>query len=63
MININDKITKKNALVLSVGLILFALSFVLIALVGQNPEGFMGFIAPFTMLIGIIVTAAGFLIK
>ena len=63
MINNNDKISKKNGVILAIGLIIFAVSFLFIYLVGDKPEGFMGFLAPFTMLIGIIVLVIGFLYK
>lgn len=63
MINNKDKISKKNALILAIGLIIFAVSFLFIYFVGDAPEGFMGFLAPFTMLIGIIVLVIGFLYK
>ena len=63
MINNNDRISKKNAIILAIGLITFAVSFLFIYMVGDTPEGFMGFLAPFTMLIGIIVLVIGFLYK
>jgi len=63
MINNHDKINKKNAIILVTGLSIFALSFLFISMVGDNPEGFMGFLAPFTMLIGVIVIVVGFLYK
>ena len=63
MVNNQDKFSKKNIIILLVGLIIFAFSFLLIALVGKNPEGILGFLAPFTMLIGIITIVTGFLYK
>ena len=63
MINNHDKISKNNAFIIAIGLIIFALSFIFIYMVGDSPEGFMGFLAPFTMLIGIIVLVIGFLYK
>ena len=63
MINNHDKISKNNAFIIAIGLIIFALSFLFIYMVGDAPEGFMGFLAPFTMLIGIIVLVIGFLYK
>ena len=63
MINNNDRISKKNAIILAIGLIIFAVSFIFIYMVGDAPEGFMGFLAPFTMLIGIIILVIGFLYK
>lgn len=63
MVNNHDKLTKQNLIILIIGLLIFALSFLFIALVGQHPEGFMGFLAPFTMLVGIIVIVTGFLYK
>ncbi len=63
MVNNQDKLSKKNIIILVIGLIIFALSFLLIALVGKNPEGILGFLAPFTMLIGIITIVTGFLYK
>ena len=63
MINNHDKFSKQNLIILTVGLVIFAISFIFIAMVGQNPEGFMGFLAPFTMLVGIITIVAGFLYK
>ena len=63
MINNHDKLSKQNLIILIIGLLIFALSFLFIALVGQHPEGFMGFLAPFTMLVGIIVIVTGFLYK
>lgn len=63
MINNHDKISKNNAFIIAIGLIIFALSFLFIYMVGDRPEGFMGFLAPFTMLIGIIVLVIGFLYK
>lgn len=63
MINNHDKISKKNAIILAMGLAIFAISFIFIYMVGDSPEGFMGFLAPFTMLVGIIVLVIGFLYK
>lgn len=63
MVNNRDKISKKNGIILAIGLIIFALSFLFIFMVGKNPEGFMGFLAPFTMLVGIILIVIGFLYK
>ncbi len=63
MINNHDKISKKNSLILAIGLVIFAVSFLFIYMVGDSPEGFMGFLAPFTMLVGIIVLVIGFLYK
>ena len=63
MINNYDKFSKKNIIILIVGLFIFFISFLFIALVGNNPEGFMGFVAPFTMLVGIIIIVIGFLHK
>ncbi len=63
MINNHDKISKKNAIILAIGLAIFAISFLFIYMVGNSPEGFMGFLAPFTMLVGIIVLVIGFLYK
>lgn len=63
MVNNHDKLSKQNLIILIIGLLIFALSFLFIAMVGQHPEGFMGFLAPFTMLIGIIVIVAGFMYK
>ena len=55
MINNHDKLSKQNLIILIIGLVIFAISFLFTAMVGQHPEGFMGFLAPFTMLSGIIV--------
>lgn len=63
MINNHDRISKKNGFILAIGLVIFAISFLFIYMVGDSPEGFMGFLAPFTMLIGIIVLIIGFLYK
>lgn len=63
MINNHDKISKKNAIILAIGLAIFAISFLFIYMVGDSPEGFIGFLAPFTMLVGIIVLVIGFLYK
>ena len=63
MVNNHDKLSKQNIIILIIGLAIFALSFLFIAMVGQHPEGFMGFLAPSTMLIGIIVIVTGFLYK
>lgn len=63
MINNHDKISKKNAIILAIGFAIFAISFLFIYMVGDSPEGFMGFLAPFTMLVGIIVLVIGFLYK
>ena len=63
MVNNHDKLSKQNLIILIIGLLIFALSFLFIVMVGQHPEGFMGFLAPFTMLIGIIVIVAGFMYK
>ena len=63
MVNNHDKLSKQNIIILIIGLAIFALSVLFIAMVGQHPEGFMGFLAPFTMLIGIIVIVTGFLYK
>lgn len=63
MINNYDKISKKNKIILAIGLFIFAISFLFIYMVGEHPEGFMGFLAPFTMLAGIIVIVIGFLYK
>lgn len=63
MINNYDKISKKNKIILAIGLVIFAISFLFIYMVGEHPEGFMGFLAPFTMLAGIIVIVVGFLYK
>lgn len=63
MINNHDKISKKNAIILAIGFTIFAISFLFIYMVGDSPEGFMGFLAPFTMLVGIIVLVIGFLYK
>lgn len=63
MINNYDKISKKNKIILAIGLVIFAISFLFIYMVGEHPEGFMGFLAPFTMLAGIIVIVIGFLYK
>ena len=51
MVNNSDKISKKNGIILAIGLIIFALSFLFIFMVGKSPEGFMGFLAPFTILV------------
>ena len=61
MINNHDKLSKQNLIILLIGLALFAISFLFIYLVGEHPEGFMGFLAPFTMLVGIITITFGFL--
>ena len=63
MVNNSDKISKKNGIILAIGLIIFALRFLFIFMVGKSPEGFMGFLAPFTMLVGIILIVIGFLYK
>ncbi|WP_260847163.1 hypothetical protein [Brachyspira hyodysenteriae] len=43
MINNHDKLSKQNIIILAIGLLIFAISFLFIAMVGQHPEGFMGF--------------------
>ncbi|WP_295163504.1 hypothetical protein [uncultured Brachyspira sp.] len=63
MVNNHDKLSRQNLIILIIGLLLFALSFLFTAMIGQHPEGFLGFLAPFTMLAGIITIAAGFLYK
>lgn len=63
MINNHDKLSKQNLIILFSGLVLFTISFLFIYLVGEHPEGFMGFLAPLTMLVGIIIITIGFLYK
>ena len=48
MVNNHDKLSKQNIIILVIGLAIFAISFLFIAMVGQHPEGFMGFLAPFS---------------
>ncbi len=55
MININDKLNKRNIKLFLIGILLFVLSIFFVYLVGETPEGFMGLLAPLTMLLGIIV--------
>lgn len=63
MININDKLNKRSITLFIIGIVLFLLSFLLIYFIGQNPEGIIGFLAPITMLISIIVIVYGLLSK
>lgn len=58
-----DKMTKKNWLMVGTGLAVLAFGFLLLNLVGKNPEGPLGFFAPVTILAGIVITTVGFLIK
>ena len=55
MININDKLNKRNIKLFLIGILLFVLSIFFVYLVGKTPEGIMGLLAPLTMLLGIIV--------
>ncbi len=54
MINTKDKLSKRNTLIFIVAILIFALSFLFIYLIGSKPEGFLGFLAPITMLVGIV---------
>lgn len=58
-----DTLSKKNLIVVGAGLVIFMLGFLFLYLVKGNPEGPMGFVAPMTLLAGIIVIPVGFLIK
>ncbi len=54
---------KRNWKIFSVGLFLFLLGFLFLYLVGNKPEGILGFISPVTVLAGTIIITLSFFDK
>lgn len=52
---------KKNWLMFFAGLSIFVLGFIVLAVVGKDFHGFKGFLAPFLLILGLVVIAWGFI--
>ncbi|MCK4906636.1 MAG: hypothetical protein KAS64_03750 [Spirochaetes bacterium] len=52
-------IKKRNWIIVFSGIICFFLGFFVLAQVGRSYHGFFGFLAPFLLILGLVVIAAG----
>lgn len=53
---------RRNWLVVFSGLVLFVLGMTVMVLVGKNHHGFFGFLAPFLLVVGLVVCTVGMLV-
>lgn len=51
----------KGSTFLKTGILIYFLGFVFLSMVGQNYTGFMSFLAPFSIVLGIILISVGLL--
>ena len=58
-----DDFSQFNWMIIGGGLVIYLIGFLLIKMVGQTPESWIGFLAPFTIILGLFLVIVGMLVK